>query len=144
MKKMKTEGYFIKCPCCGSAEIESSEPIADKEGNITEILTCKKCGFKSRETVDSFEREVWLLKKIINGRLYDTEKSEKLCEYVEYNLLFGKINFVLYKTKKGRFFASKNNPIPGYFEASEEFVKKALAKQNPDKYIELFGEAEEG
>lgn len=92
-------------------------------------------------------------KAIINGKLYDTEKAEKIESYRrrvdEGPVLPGSevhyIPFhtiVIYKTAKGNYFEhdENNNHITTTDEAG---VKEIIRKLYPDRYIELFGEVEE-
>lgn len=79
------------------------------------------------------------MKQIIDGKLYDTDKMEKL--YSE-------------QYPGPDFWRSKNGTIlrKGYrwrdddflHVVTEEYFKEYLARTNPDKYVELFGEVEEG
>lgn len=89
---------------------------------------------------------------IINNKLYDTEKAEKIIEFRR-RVNEGEImnsgmcyvpfhNFSLYKTAKDNYFeydekANKINPI------SESTAKNIIRETYPDIYIKLFGEVEE-
>ena len=76
------------------------------------------------------------MKAIINGLLYDTEKSKIIFRYDMHNSL--------HMTEKGnlfmlyQFFGTKR-----IICADNELLKRWLAENEPDKYIELFGEVEE-
>ena len=72
------------------------------------------------------------MKAIINGLLYDTEKANLICEPDEHH--------TMYMTEKGNLFMLYNGVISC---ADNETLKKFLAEELPDKYIELFGEVEE-
>ncbi len=74
------------------------------------------------------------MKKIVDGLVYDTDKSELI-----YTDLIK--NRELYKTKKGRYFMlyATGEIAP----KTEESVMEYLAEHDVDKYIELFGEVEE-
>ena len=78
-------------------------------------------------------------KAIINGLLYDTEKSDLIGQAKTESCIKQ-----FYKTKKGRMFMfeipfSRLNRIL----IDEDEVKEELQTGIPDKYIELFGEVEE-
>lgn len=92
-------------------------------------------------------------KAIINGKLYDTEKAEKVDIYrrrVDMGPVLpgSEVHFmpfhtiVIYKTAKGNYFEhdEKTNSITLTNEAR---VKDTIRKLYPDRYIELFGEVEE-
>lgn len=82
------------------------------------------------------------MKQIINGKLYDTEKSRLLCkEYCP----FGPVS-ELYISAKGTLFFMKHNLMSNecfLAPVKKEEVTELLAKKNPDAYIEFFGEVEE-
>lgn len=75
------------------------------------------------------------MRRIIDGKMYDTDKSEIV--YIdEMN------DRVFYRTKKGTYFVLYKN---GEMRIkNENFLKELLEKYDVDKYIELFGEVEEG
>jgi hypothetical protein len=91
------------------------------------------------------------MKAIIDDKLYDTEKAELILEFsrsFDAVDIFGRDckgwkNMELYRTKKGNYIEvdlrSKKIEL-----TSEYCAKELLRKINPDKYIELFGEVEEG
>ena len=73
------------------------------------------------------------MKAIINGLLYDTEKSELLakCEY-----------YSVWKTKIGRYFLT--NDSEGYVkETNCHAIQDFLGRRYPDEYIKVFGRVEE-
>ena len=74
------------------------------------------------------------MKKIIDGKMYDTETSEII--YInEYT------NRRMYRTRKGNyFFMYPNGEI---VPKTEDEVKIFLGENDTDKYIELFGNVEE-
>lgn len=74
------------------------------------------------------------MKKIINGKLYDTEKSELI-----YTELEGKR--WLYRTNKRAFYKvySTGDIVP----MSDEQAMEYFGENDPDKYIEIFGNPEE-
>ena len=74
------------------------------------------------------------MKKIINGKMYDTDTSEEI--YLDENK-----NRHIFKTMKGNYFLLYSNGeiVP----KTENEVKELLGLYNADRYIELFGEVEE-
>ena len=74
------------------------------------------------------------MKKIINGKMYDTDTSDEI--YLdEMN------NRRIFQTKKGNYFLLAPN---GELVAKKEDEKKEILGNNDtNKYIELFGEVEE-
>lgn len=97
------------------------------------------------------------MKKIINNKLYDTEKGEKIFNFRKRRKTgnFGDYNFYswfnveVYKTKKNNYFFygcikdSLDNKKEFLEVVSEKKVKDIMKELDPDKYIELFGEIEE-
>lgn len=96
------------------------------------------------------------MKKIINNKLYDTEKGEKIFSFRQKRKTgnIGDFNLYkwfyveVYKTKKNNYF------FYGYIKdsldnkeflevVSEENIKEIMKELDPDKYIKLFGEIEE-
>jgi hypothetical protein len=96
------------------------------------------------------------VKAIIDGKLYDTEKAEKIYSFrrkrnKESWALPKGLCFVvwhditIYKTSKGSYFEHEK------FEhqdiqitvTTEDAVKKVISDLNPDKFVELFGAVEE-
>lgn len=75
------------------------------------------------------------MKQIINKKLYDTEKSEKICD-VEY------FPHSIWKTEKGRLFLV-NELLMKIINTNQKSIKELLGRSNPEKYIELFGQIEE-
>ncbi len=75
------------------------------------------------------------MKEIINGKLYDTEKSEKIC-----NVKF--TGHSIWRTQKGTLFLL-NDICMQISNVHQETIKDLLGKENPQKYIELYGEIEE-
>lgn len=94
------------------------------------------------------DRQEYIGTKIIDGKMYDVSKADKICEMIVspdeiperksgfYNLLGEGIT--LYKGRTQYFITHYCNVQP----VDEEWVKKILGLYNPDKYIELFGEVE--
>ena len=96
------------------------------------------------------------MKKIIDNKLYDTEKAEKIFNFRQQRKTskFGDYNFYswfnveVYKTKKNNYFfygyIKDGLDHKEFLEAvSEENVKDIMKELDPDKYIKLFGEIEE-
>lgn len=80
------------------------------------------------------------MRKIINGKMYDTDKAELI--YSGYDLSRTKKRDY-YRTSKGTFlchYVSVNRLeiVP------DESMMEILAEYAPDKYIEIFGNVEEG
>ena len=103
------------------------------------------------------------MKAIILNKIYDTDKAELIFSYIkndQKNTILGpnlKFNFWrdvdIYKTNKGNYFEhihkgdtdGKSQYLEEKIElVSENTVKHIIMKLNPDKYIELYGEIEEG
>ena len=102
------------------------------------------------------------MKYLINGKVYDTEKSQEIIKYtqgIEHKGLFvttyPRYEHTLYKSPKGQFFVHIGKYVgkidvsyndKNYIELkSEEDVKGILEDLNQiEKYIEVFGEMEEG
>ncbi len=96
-----------------------------------------------------FKREIWHIKSTIDGKLYDTGKSELLSYFKNDRFLF--------KTQKGNYFSCKVQnescrTIDSYLSTivyydirpkNIENAKKVIGKYDVDRYIELFGEPEE-
>jgi len=76
------------------------------------------------------------MKRIVNGKLYDTETAELVC--LSKITLFSER---LYRTKKGRYFIYDNFGGVEYIKPlNEDETFEWLSKHNPDKAIELFSE----
>jgi len=76
------------------------------------------------------------MKRIVNGKLYDTDTAELVCQS---NIS----RFVsrLYRTKKDRYFVyEKIGDIEDIKPLNEDGTLEWLSKHNPDKAIELFSE----
>lgn len=98
------------------------------------------------------------MKKIINGKTYDTETAEELAARCENCRSFEYVNETLYKTKKGAYFlAGEGGPMSRYsvpdgngsssgsdiIPLSEEQAKAWTEEYANSKYCEIFGEPEE-
>lgn len=74
------------------------------------------------------------MKQIIDGKLYDTDKSDRI--YTDNNK-----NRVWYRTQNGSYFIRLGNgeltPV------SEEHVKEYLGRYGVEEYIKIFGSVEE-
>lgn len=94
------------------------------------------------------------MKAIIDNKLYDTEKAKKVIEFRRsgtktvdcwgtlMNLPY-RHDITLYKTAKGNYFeVDEDDKVIQV--VTEERVKKILTDIDPDLYIKLFGEVEEG
>ena len=96
------------------------------------------------------EKEV---KKIINGKVYNTETAEKIFAFRRRyqdpvpwreGYVFNTWEDAEYlKTQKGAYlyYCQKRNDLQ---TVPEEEVKKTISKLDPDLYMELYGELEEG
>ena len=80
-----------------------------------------------------------VVRKIIDGKLYDTSKAVKITSYEIFSILLGvKITCTLYKGNEEWF-----EDMEGYiFPKTEAGAKKILAEHDVDKYIQYFGEPE--
>lgn len=97
------------------------------------------------------------MKKIIDDKLYDTEKAEKIYSFRQRRktgVLFNTYDvhswfeIDVYKTKKSNYFLhgyTKDSLDHKEFieKTSEKKVKEIIKELNTDKYIELFGKIEE-
>ena len=76
------------------------------------------------------------MKRIVNGKLYDTDTAELVC--------LSKISLFserLYRTKKGRYFIyDKFGSVEYIKPLNEDETFEWLSKHNPDKAVELFSE----
>ena len=92
---------------------------------------------------------------ILHNKIYDTDTAEKLCEWRKswqpsIDFLGCKVypvrDTTLYRTKRGNYFCVGRG---GYDTLTAQLMTEAEAKQvlmvyNYKKYVELFGELEEG
>lgn len=82
------------------------------------------------------------MKFIYENKLYDTDKAELIttlqsCDWSAREYYF--------KSKKGNYFCIKKYLLSSEFRlCTEDEIKKTLSKYDADKYIELFGNVEEG
>lgn len=110
---------------------------------------CASVTFLPRE----LRREIKHIRCIVDGKLYDTEKSDMIFQTRDNRLLF--------MTQKGNFF-SCDTEYDNYIrleadktlevytikfidikQETTEYAKENIGRYAPDKYIELFGEVEE-
>lgn len=75
------------------------------------------------------------MQRIIDGYIYDTETAELI--YAEQSK-----STMYYMTPKSNFFVVYANNE--FQVVSEEFIKELLGKYDIAKYIEIFGEPQEG
>lgn len=89
------------------------------------------------------------MKKIINGKLYDIETSKLITTFnrkVKTKTLLGVFSFLkdaeLRKTKKGNWFEliGADSKKPDIIPMSEDEAKNILKNENPDKFLEMFGQ----
>ncbi len=92
---------------------------------------------------------------IVNKKIYDTEKAELICEaqreWIESTIL-GDMRFKkhskLYKTQKGQFFfvakTDYGNQIKLIKLVNENATKSFIMRTDCEKYVDLYGELEEG
>lgn len=79
-------------------------------------------------------------KPLEQTRLFDTEKSKKICDVK--NSFKNKVQEI-YITKKGVIFLYNVNKET-LEVADQKRVKEWIGKNEPDKYIDFLGEVEEG
>jgi hypothetical protein len=86
------------------------------------------------------------MKKIIDGKLYETDKAEMIFSYytagssVVYDPMRPPGKYEIFITQKGNYFVyvEKEQIL---FKTDEIEVKKIIAKCDVEKYIELFGDS---
>ena len=92
------------------------------------------------------EENTSIVRAVINHKLYDTAKAQKICDIVvpseelsgiPLTNLFGK-HVTVYKGNAEYFIAGYSTIVP----VDEQWVREWLGKRNVEKYIELFGEPE--
>lgn len=93
-----------------------------------------------REITREEIRQKFPVRKIINGKLYDTSKAERVYLSVCYNAVIGRnIRIEYYVTDKRNYFSVINEEI---FPVTEEKIKEVLSTC-PDIYQKYFGKVEE-
>lgn len=80
-------------------------------------------------------------KAVEQTRLFDTEKAKKICDVIN---TFGYKVQEIYITDKGIVFLHDTTGKEKLEVADQKQVKKWIGEHEPDKYIEFFGEVEEG
>lgn len=75
------------------------------------------------------------MKAIIGGKLYDIEKSEKVCD-IEY------FPCSIWKAAKGTLFLI-DEQLMKIINTNQKSLKELIGMQSPEKYIELFVKVEE-
>lgn len=80
-------------------------------------------------------------KKVEQTRFFDTEKAKKICDVIN---AFGFKVQGIYITDKGIIFLHDTTGKEKLEVADQKQVKKWIGENEPDKYIEFFGEVEEG
>lgn len=102
-----------------------------------------------KECVDTCEKleEPKPIRRVVDGFLYDTSKSEKICEYCVKNedmsvreMMFGPCCFaILFRSRNGRFFIQQY----GRLYPCDERITKNILQYETDKYQEIFGKVED-
>lgn len=114
---------------------------------------CEQDNGISVRVATTLKRTLRHTKSIIDGKLYDTEKSTKISE-----MNGGRLMFV---TKNGNYFSCATE-CDNYISSGEDGIcqvheiiysdirpesiegaKDSIGRYNPEKYIKLFGEVEE-
>lgn len=100
-----------------------------------------------------FKRELKHTKSIINGKLYDTEKSTKICQTKDHRLLFitPNGNYFSCDTENGEYIQSGEDVVYQVFAViysdirpeTEQYTRENIGMYDVEKYVELFGEVEE-
>lgn len=104
------------------------------------ILGNKKSNLCDREVTQEEIRKEFPVRKIINGKLYDTSKAKRIYLSVRYNIVIGRdIRREYYVTDKGNYFSVVDRDIS---IVSEEQIKEVLSSY-PDIYQKYFGKVEE-
>lgn len=78
--------------------------------------------------------------RVEKTRLFDTEKAKKICDVEN---TFGYKVQEIYITQKGIIFLHSINSKK-LEVADQKKIKQWIGEHEPDKYIEFFGEVEEG
>lgn len=105
-----------------------------------EIFKNKKNRLLDREMTQEEIRKKFPIRKIIDGKLYDTSKAERVYLSVHYNIVIGRdIRREYYVTDKGNYFSVINGDIS---TEREEQIKEVLSTC-PDIYQKYFGKVEE-
>lgn len=131
-------------------EDNTSDLVLREEYKILGSEISARIALKPSEALKR-ETEDVVIKKIIDGKMYDTSRAKKICTiYVsreaipeelqpaEIRLFVDAISVCLYQGNSTCFCTFSGE----VFAVSEEWVKKWLGRCDADKYIELFGEPE--
>lgn len=73
------------------------------------------------------------MRRVINSLLYDTDTADAV-------ITLNGASY--YKTQNGAFFVTYPNGEMNV--VTEEFIREMLGRNNVDKYIEIFGQPQEG
>lgn len=104
------------------------------------IFKNKKSKLIDREITQEEIREKFPIRKIVNGKLYDTSKAKRIYFSVRYSKLDCRdIRREYYVTDKGNYFSVVDGDIS---PVSEEQIKEVLSTY-PDIYQKYFGRVEE-
>jgi len=77
---------------------------------------------------------IWNMKKIIKGKIYNTEKAEVISQWKGHDE-----TITIYRTEKGNFFRHiVYKPVEALHEMTENEVLEWLAKHDLEKTLELF------
>lgn len=96
--------------------------------------------------IPKIEENTSIVRAVINHKLYDTFKAQKICDIIvpgeelsgiPLTNLFGK-HVTVYKGNAEYFIEGYSTIIP----VDEQWVREWIGKRNVEKYIELFGEPE--
>lgn len=134
-------------------EVELLGSVLEEKKQETREECSKDAGFVCKP-------EIIHTRAIIGGKMYDTEKAEKIGEIPSYIIDKTVRNkFMLFKTENGRHFVCEVNHTGSYvkpdgiMQRTIEYygiravnfieIKEIIGQAFPDLYIELFGEAEE-
>lgn len=120
-----------------------------KKSNPCEHIQDKSETIANETTEETTECKPKPNRKIINGKLYDTSKAERICDLIlghedipNYDLpirSLGGQDVIIYRGISKWFIEYFRLIEP----VEEDWVKYILGKYDIDKYIELFGEVEE-
>lgn len=116
-----------------------SKDIAELDKALTDMVPTSEEHSEQKELV---------IRKIIDGKLYDTSKAEKICSVVvpEREIPKCKLYFCTLGGQKVTIYKGNTEFFIVYLSClqpvDEEWVRNWIGKQDIDKYIELFGEPE--
>lgn len=93
------------------------------------------------------------MKKIINGKIYDTEKAEVIFSFRRKytDPIIWKPGYVHVEWESAQYLKTQKGTFLFYCESREDLkvidekeVKDVIEKLDPDRFMELYGELEEG